>query len=215
MRLGCLGCLGSILGLGLLVCLVGGAVWAWNGLYAAPPLLSPDLGKADPAPLSRKLAEIGLRSSGRSTRTEPLVLGEAEVASLVSGQLDDVDLRLALVAVRLRPDRVSAQGHLPLGAFLQDSPMAWMGSVVPRSALGTPIWLTVTGLVEVDPPSGARRPRHAEARLLTARLGRIPVPSWLLPVMLGPRGASLLRWQVPGAVDRLEVGEGRITIRTR
>ncbi len=93
--------------------------------------------------------------------------------------------------------------------------MAWMGSVVPRSTLGTPIWLTVTGLVEVDPPSGARRPRHAEARLLTARLGRIPVPSWLLPVMLGPRGASLLRWQVPGVVDRLEVGEGRMTIRTR
>jgi hypothetical protein len=215
MRLGCLGCLGSILGLALLVCLVGGAVWAWNGLYAAPPLLSPDLGKADPAPLSRKLAEISLRSSGRSTRTEPLVLGEPEVASLVSGHLADADLRLALVAVRLRPDRVSAQGHLPLGAFLQDSPMAWMGSVVPRSALGTPIWLTVSGLVEVDPPSGARRPRHAEARLLTARLGRIPVPSWLLPVMLGPRGASLLRWQVPGVVDRLEVGEGRMTIRTR
>lgn len=215
MRLGCLGCLGSILGLGLLVCLVGGAVWAWNGLYAAPPLLSPDPGKPDPAPLSRKLAEISLRSSGRSTRTEPLVLGEDEVASLVSGHLADADLRLALVALRLRPDRVSAQVHLPLGAFLQDSPMAWMGSVVPRSTLGTPIWLTVTGLVEVDPPSGARRPRHAEARLLTARLGRIPVPSWLLPVMLGPRGASLLRWQVPGAVDRLEVGEGRITIRTR
>jgi hypothetical protein len=33
--------------------------------------------------------------------------------------------------------------------------------------------------------------------------------------MLGPRGASVLRWQVPGAVDRLEVGEGRITVRTR
>jgi hypothetical protein len=215
MRLGCLGCLGSILGLGLLVCLVGGTVWAWSGLYAAPPLLSPDPGKADPAALSRKLAEIGLRSSGRSIRTEPLVLGEAEVASLVSGHLADVDLRLALVAMRLRPDRVSAQGRLPLGALLQDSPMAWVGSVVPRSTLGTPIWLTLTGLVEVEAPSGPRRPRHAEARLLTARLGRIPVPSWLLSVMLGPRGASLLRWQVPGAVDRLEVGEGRITIRTR
>jgi hypothetical protein len=33
--------------------------------------------------------------------------------------------------------------------------------------------------------------------------------------MLGSRGASLLRWQVPGVVDRLEIGEGRITIRTR
>jgi hypothetical protein len=215
MRLGCLGCLGSILGLALLACLVGGAVWAWSGLYAAPRLLSPDPGKADPAALSRKLTEIGLRSTGRSTRTEPLVLGEAEVASLVSARLADADLQLALVAVRLRSDRVAAQGRLPLGTLLQDSPMAWMGSVVPRSTLGAPIWLTLTGLVEVEAPSGPRRPRHAEARLLTARLGRVPVPSWLLPVMLGPRGASVLRWQVPGAVDRLEVGEGRITVRTR
>jgi hypothetical protein len=47
------------------------------------------------------------------------------------------------------------------------------------------------------------------------RLGRIPAPSWLLALMLGPRGASLLRWQVPGVVDQMEVGEGRITIRTR
>jgi len=215
MRLGCLGCLGSILGLALLACLVGGAVWAWSGLYAAPPLLSPDPGKADPAALSRKLTEIGLRSTGRSTRTEPLVLSEAEVASLVSARLADADLQLALVAVRLRSDRVSAQGRLPLGTLLQDSPMAWMGSVVPRSTLGAPIWLTLTGLVEVEAPSGPRRPRHAEARLLTACLGRVPVPGWLLPVMLGPRGASVLRWQVPGAVDRLEVGEGRITVRTR
>src|SRR4029077_20059608 len=168
-----------------------------------------------PAALSRKLTEIGLRSTGRSTRTEPLVLSEAEVASLVSARLADADLQLALVAVRLRSDRVSAQGRVPLGTLLQDSPMAWMGSVVPRGTLGTPIWLTLTGLVEVEAPSGPRRPRHAEARLLTARLGRVPVPSWLLPVMLGPRGASVLRWQVPGAVDRLEVGEGRITVRTR
>jgi hypothetical protein len=41
------------------------------------------------------------------------------------------------------------------------------------------------------------------------------VPAWLLSLMLGPRGASLLRWQVPGVVDRLEIGEGHLTVRTR
>jgi hypothetical protein len=33
--------------------------------------------------------------------------------------------------------------------------------------------------------------------------------------MLGSHGASLLRWQVPGVVDQVEIGEGRMTIRTR
>ncbi|HWT87028.1 MAG TPA: hypothetical protein VN177_14735 [Myxococcales bacterium] len=69
--------------------------------------------------------------------------------------------------------------------------------------------------MELAAPSGPRRARYAEATLVSARLGRIPAPAWLLGLMLGSRGASLLRWQVPGVVDRLEVGEGRITVRTR
>ena len=215
MRLGCLGCLGSALGLALLVCLVGGAVWAWNGVYAVPPQLTPSPAKPDPEALGRKLTEVALRSSGGSTRTEPVVLSEAEITSLVSDRLGDAELRLAPVAVRLLAERVAAQGRLPLGALLQDSPIAWVGSMLPRTALAAPIWLTLTSRVDVEPPAGPRRPRHAEARLLSTRIGRIPVPGWLLALMLGPRGASLLRWQLPGAVDRLEVGEGRITVRTR
>jgi hypothetical protein len=77
------------------------------------------------------------------------------------------------------------------------------------------VWITLVGHLELERPAGPRRPRYAEAALLGARIGRIPVPAWLLSLMLGPRGASLLRWQVPGVVDRLEIGEGRLTVRTR
>jgi hypothetical protein len=214
MRLGCLGCLGTAIGLIAILCLAVGALWTWNGLYGVPALLPSTLNKADPALVERKLAEIGLRGSGRSARSEPLVLSEAEVTTLVSGHVADAGLRLAPVAVSLRSDRISVQGRVPLDALIRDSPMAWVGSVLPGSTLASPVWVTLSGRVELAAPSGPRRARYAEATLVSARLGRIPAPTWLLGLMLGSRGASLLRWQVPGVVDRLEVGEGRITVRT-
>lgn len=215
MRLGCLGCLGAIVGLLLLGGLAGGALWVWAGIQAIPPLLSGVAARPDPGTVERKLAEIGRRDSGRSTRSEPLVLGEPEVAALVSTHLSDAGLGLSPVTVRLRPGQASLQGRLPLAALIGDSPVAWTTSALPRSTLRSPVWITLVGHLELERPAGPRRPRYAEVALLGARIGRIPVPAWLLSLMLGPRGASLLRWQVPGVVDRLEIGEGRLTVRTR
>lgn len=215
MRLGCLGCLGAIVGLLLLGGLVAGALWVWTGIQGTPPMLSASVAKADPAAVERKLAEIGLRASGRSTRSEPLVLGEPEVAALVSTHLADAGLVLSAVAVRLRPGQASLQGRLPVAAFIEGSPVAWAVPALPRSTLRAPVWITLAGHLELEHPAGPRRPRYAQVALLATRIGRIPVPAWLLSLMLGPRGASLLRWQVPGVIDHLEVGEGRLTLRTR
>jgi len=215
MRLGCIGCLGAIVGLLLLGGLVAGALWVGAGIQGTPPMLSGSAAKADPAAVERKLAEIGLRDSGRSTRSEPVVLGESEVAALVSTHLADGGLGLSPVTVRLRPGQASLQGRLPLAAFIEGSPVAWAAPVLPRSILRSPVWITLVGHLELERPAGPHRPRYAEATLLATQIGRIPVPTWLLSLMLGPRGASLLRWQVPGVVDHLEVGEGRLTLRTR
>ena len=215
MRLGCLGCLGAIVGLLLLGGLAGGGVWVWTGIQGTPVLLSGSTPKADPGAVERKLAEIGLRGSGRSARSEPLIFGEPEVAALVSTHLADAGLGLSPVTVRLRPGQASLQGRLPLAALIEGSPVAWVASALPRSTLRSPVWITLVGHLELDRPTGPRRPRYAEATLLATQIGRIPVPAWLLSLMLGPRGASLLRWQVPGIVDHLEVGEGRLTLRTR
>jgi len=215
MKLGCLGCLGTVLGLFLLCGLIGGAIWAWSGVQGAPPLLSTSGAKADPGAVERKLAEVGLRGTGRSTRSEPLLFSESEVATFLSTYLSDAGFGLSPIAVRLRPGRVAVQGRLPLGVLVQGSPVAWAASVLPRSTLQSPIWITLVGRVELEPPVAPRRPRYAEAILLESRVGRISAPGWLLSLILGPRGASLLRWQVPGVVDHLEVGEGRLTIRMR
>jgi len=215
MRLGCLGCLGAIVGLLLLCGLAGGVLWAWAGILGTPPLLPVSSAKADPGTVERKLAEIGLRSNGRSTRSQPLVFSEPEVAAFLSTYLADARLRLSPVVIGLRPGQASLQGRLPLGALFQASPAAWVVSALPRSTLRSPVWITLVGHVELEHPAEPRRPRYAEATLLGTQIGRISVPGWLLALMLGSRGASLLRWQVPGAVDHLEIGEGRLTIRTR
>jgi hypothetical protein len=215
MKLGCLGCLGTVLGLFLLCGLIGGALWAWSGIQGTPPPLPASGAKADPGAVERKLAEIGLRGSGRSTRSEPLLFSEPELATLLSTYLSDAGFGLSPIALRLRPSRVTLQGRLPLSALVQGSPVAWTASVLPRSTLQSPIWITLVGRVELEPPVAPRRPRYAEAILLESRVGRIFVPGWLLSLILGPRGASLLRWQVSGVVGHLEVGENRLTIRTR
>ena len=215
MRLGCLGCLGTAIGLIVLLCLAGGALWTWNGLYGVPALLPSTLSKADPALVERKLAEIGLRGSGRSARSESLVLSEAESRPSFPG--------MSLMPAGGWPRSPSASGPIasrsrgvcPREALIRDSPIAWVGSALPRRTLASPVWVTLSGRVELAAPSGPRGARYAEATVVSARLGRIPAPTWLLGLMLGSRGASLLRWQVPGVVDRLEIGEGRITVRTR
>ena len=215
MKLGCLGCLGTILGLLLLCGLAAGALWAWSGVWGTPPLLPASGVRADQAAVERKLAEIGLRGSGRAHRSEPLVFSEPEVATLLLAYLSDAGLSLSPIAVRLRPGHASLQGRLPLSALLQGSPVAWATSILPRSTLRSPIWITLVGHVGLETPAAPRRPRYAEATLLETRVGRVAVPGWLLSLMLGSRGASLLRWQVPGVVDQVEIGEGRMTIRTR
>ena len=215
MKLGCLGCLGTILGLLLLCGLASGALWAWTGIWGTPALLSASGARPDQAAVERKLAEVGLRGSGRSHRSETLVFSEPEVTTLLSTYLSDAGLGLSPIAVRLRPGHASLQGRLPLSALVRGSPIAWATSILPRSTLRSPIWITLVGHVGLETPAAPRRPRYAEATLLETRVGRIAMPGWLLSLMLGSRGTSLLRWQVPGVVDQLEIGEGRLTIRTR
>ena len=85
----------------------------------------------------------------------------------------------------------------------------------PPRSLDTQVWITLTGTIGLEAASSPRRPRYAEAMLLDSRVGRLSIPGWLPTMLAGSRGASLLRWQVPAIVERLEVGDGKLTIRAR
>jgi hypothetical protein len=172
-------------------------------------------GKAGPDAIKRRIEEAGLRGAGRSARDEALVFSETEVAAFLARQLHDAGLQLSPVNVRLEATQVTAQGRLPLGALLQGPPVVWLSSVVSRQRLGSPVWVTLTGTIAVEAPPGARRARYAEVTLIHSEIGRVSLPGWVVTLMVGPRGASLLRWRVPPVVDRVEVGDGKLTIRTR
>jgi hypothetical protein len=51
--------------------------------------------------------------------------------------------------------------------------------------------------------------------LVGCKVGRLPVPGWLLMSLIGTRGTSLLRWPAPAIVERVEIADGRLTIKTR
>lgn len=215
MRLGCLGCLSVVVMTLLILALGGGGLWVWGNIQATPPLLPAGPSNADPAAVERRLAERGFHAGGRSTRVEPLVLSDPEVAAFLARHLEDAGLRLSPVHARLRTTEVTVQGQIPLGALLRGAPVAWLSSVIPRRSLDAPVWITLAGTIGLEAASGPRRPRYAEAMLIDSQVGRLSIPGWLLIMMSGPRGASLLRWQVPAIVERLEVGDGKLTIRTR
>ena len=115
MKLGCLGCLGTILGLLLLCGLVG-----WGPLGLDRDLRHPraPAGRAGPGRTPALSSESWPRSafaaSGRSDRSEPLLFSEPEVATLLSTYLSDAGLGLSPVAVRLRPGSGLAPGAVTL-----------------------------------------------------------------------------------------------------
>jgi hypothetical protein len=215
MKLGCLGCLATLMLGVLLFCLGAGALWVWNSAQATPTIVPASSARADAGTVSRRIAEIGLREAGRSTRREPLVFSEAEAAAFLSGYLGDAGLRLTPLNVGMRAGRVTAQGRLPLWALMQGPPLAWLHTVMPRRSLETPVWITLTATVQLEPRAGGRRSRYAEATLVDTQVGRLSLPGWLLTLMLGPRGSGLLRGQVPAVVERIDIGDGKVTISTR
>jgi hypothetical protein len=198
-----------------ILALAGGTLWVWGSVQATPFLLPARPWKADPAAVERRLAKLGFHGGGQSTRMEPVVLSEPEVAAFLARHLEEAGLRLSPVHARLRTTGTIVQGQIPLGALLQGAPVAWLSSVIPRGSLDAPVWITLAGTIGLEVASTQRRPRYAEAVLVDSQVGRLSIPAWLLTVMAGSRGASLLRWRVPASVERLEVGDGKLTIRTR
>src|SRR5687768_9369702 len=78
MRLGCSGCLGTVVGLALVAVVVGGAVGAAVRMLADPLVPIPETTQADGSRAQRKLFELGRQ--GR--RGEPVILTEGEINAL-------------------------------------------------------------------------------------------------------------------------------------
>ena len=101
--------------------------------------------------------------------------------------------------------------HEPL-VFTEAEAAAWLARHLDDAGLRlTTIWITLAGTIELEGPAARRRTRYAEATLVQSRVGS-PVHTRLAPDV---HNGSLLRWPAPAVVERVEVGEGRLTTKTR
>jgi hypothetical protein len=216
MRLGCVGCgllLAIVFALGVAV---AGALFLSVNLFQDPEVQPVAFTKGDGYAAQNKLFELVLRQSGRSSRTDPVVLTEREANGFLSRHLEEAaGLRLSPIVVRFTQGQVLIQGQTALKNLLQGPPFAQILPYVPDSRLDQQVWVTVRGRIALDPDPGPGANRYGRFTISEFALGKQPVSGFIVYAMMGTTGAALLRWPVPGVVQAVDIEEGRALIRTR
>ncbi len=215
MKPGCLGCgLLVVVILAVGVAVAGGLFLSVN-IFLDPDVRPASFSKSDGFSAQNKLFEVVLRQSGRSSRTDPIVLTEREANAFLSRHLEEAaGLRLSPIVVRFTRQEVLIQGQTPLRSLLTGPPFAQLAPYVPGARLDQPVWVTVRGRVVLAPDTMGGN-RHGRLELTDLALGKQPVSSILVYVMMGPTASELLRWRVPAVVRAVDIEDGRALIRTR
>ncbi|MEX2147266.1 MAG: hypothetical protein WED01_09670 [Candidatus Rokuibacteriota bacterium] len=207
MRLGCGGCLaGVLIALGLAV-LLGAAAWGAVLLRQAPDVPVVVAGPEDSARAQQKVFQ--LVSRGRRKPAGPVVFTEAEVNALVSRQLAG-QLPLSSPVVKLLAgDSVELFGRVPARRLLVDSPLSWLSELLPAGWGTREVWLRIRAHATVE--AGARRRLRFEPSEFA--VGRLPLPTVLVRLLLDPGTLAIFRWSLPEDVEAVTIEPGRATIR--
>jgi len=207
MKLGCFGCFFLTVGILVVVVLVGGVLLLSLSLAEAPKVSLIPFSKADGYSAQQKLFEVVLRQSGRSSRTDPIVLTEREANAFLSHHLAEAaGVPLSPLVVRFESGLLFAQGQTPVRNLFQGP--------ASDKRLDQPVWVTVRARISVE-DSGGSANRYGTVTVTDLELGRQRVSSFLLYVMMGPSGAGLFRWRVPAVVENIQIEEGKAIIQTR
>ncbi len=209
MRLGCSGCLGTVVGLALVAVVVGGAVGAAVRMLADPHVPIPETTQADGSRAQRKLFELGRQ--GR--RGEPVILTEGEINALLARHLVEArGLRLAAPSARLiGGDRFVLYVQSPLRQLLDEASLGSVANLLPGSWQGRPVWLRIGAHVRVDDD---RPRRQLRVNVDEFSIGRQRLPTPALRLLLDPAAVGLLQWTLPEYVERVGVEPGRLVIQT-
>ena len=215
MRLGCLGCLVLIVAVLVMAVAAAGFIFL-SGKMGTPPDVQPTrFTRADGFSAQRKLYELVLRESGRSTRTDPVILSEAEVNAFLANHLAEAaDLPFSPLVVRFAGGQLELRGQTPLRNLFQGPPLTQLTPYLPASSLDQTVWITVRGRFVIDHPRAKGGRTYARVDVSEFALGKQPVGRWLLWLMLGTE-SRLLRFQVPTVVESVQIDERRAVIRTQ
>ncbi len=215
MRLGCFGCFFLIIAILVILLLAGGVIFLSVNIFGTPDVRPTSFSKGDGYSAQQKLYEVVLRQSGRSSRKDPIVLSQREANAFLSRHLAEAaGVPLSSLILRFEKGQVFAQGQTPLRNLFQGPPFAQLLPYIPDKRLDQPVWVTVRARLSVEVSAGGAS-RYGSVSVTELELGRQPVSSFLLYLMMGPSGAGLFRWPVPGVVESIQIEDGQAIIRTQ
>ena len=207
MRLGCGGCLSTLLTLTAVGVLSVATGWAVVRSLQTPAVERVSFAPEDGARAQRKLLDL---VRGRP-RGGPVVLSEAEINAFVSRHLDPADLPLREPVIRLRDaGGVDITGTVPLERLLHESPLGSLTDVLPTHWTARVVWLSVSARARTT--AEPRRSFRLDTRRLA--IGRQRVPTILLRLLIDPARLGLTRIALPPAVRTVRVESGRVVIET-
>jgi hypothetical protein len=208
---GCFGCVALIVVI-LVIAVVGlGALFLSTNIFSAPEVRSVPFTKNDGHAAQQKLFEVALRQSGRSSRRDPLIITEPEANAFLSRHLEQSGLPLSPIVVRFANGEMVAQGQTAFRNLLKGVPFRQIAPYLPTKRLDEPVWVTVGGRIKVE---GTGKSRTGSLEVTQFALGKQPLGSILLLLLMGPSAGGLLQWPVPAVVDQIRVGEGQLSITT-
>ena len=208
---GCFGCVALIVVL-LVIAVVGlGALFLSTNIFSAPEVRSVPFTKNDGHAAQQKLFEVALRQSGRSSRRDPLIITEPEANAFLSRHLEQSGLPLSPIVVRFANGEMVAQGQTAFRNLLKGVPFRQIAPYLSTKRLDEPVWVTVGGRIKVE---GTGKSRTGSLEVTQFALGKQPLGSILLLLLMGPSAGGLLQWPVPAVVDQIRVGEGQLSITT-
>ena len=204
MRVGCGGCLTTLVMLALLAT-AGTSVWGTSRALQNPEIAVIRTTAEDAARAQQKLFRLV-----RGGATEPVVLSEAEINAFVSRNVDRRDLPFDEPLIFLGDgDAVEIVGRMPLGSLLAESPLGLVAGLLPERWSARPVWLRVATRAEFE-----RQPRR-QLRLDVrhVKVGQQRLPAIALRLLFEPGRLRFVRVPVPATVADVRIESGRAVIR--
>lgn len=203
MRLGCGGCLTSLVLLSLLAT-GGGALWGASRALEDPAIPVVRVTAEDATRAQQKLFRL-LRGSAK----EPVVLSEAELTAFVSRSVDQRDLPFEDPLILLHEgDVLKIVGRMPLAHLLAESPLSILAALLPARWSTRAVWLQIATRAEFE--REPRRQLRLDIRRVTVGRQRLPVAALLL--LLEPARLRFVRMTLPETVADVRIEAGRAVI---
>jgi hypothetical protein len=200
----------------LAVALVGGAVALYyaGSVFDMPAIPRVEYTPSDGQRAQQKLFELATRDSKRPGGS--VVLTERELNAFLARHLEESEgIPFSPIVLRLSPGTIEVQGRTILVNLFQGFPFSLLAEYLPTAALDRSVWVTVSGTIQVEKRRSRTERSYAQLVVSEFSLGNQNLGSWVLSWMLAGKRESLLRWQLPPAVDGITIEEGRVIITPR